>query len=109
MPLVLFSFLEVDVHLFDRFRESVQENWTRGMNYVTFLQEHYNRMTPFKVAEAMPDIAQRTQKRFDEALLNPSYGPFLTSSMQVLHSAAVSGSWTALECLASDLLGRSIE
>ena len=41
-------------------------------------------MTPFKVAEDMPDIAQRT-RRFDQALSNPTYGPFLTSSMQVLY------------------------
>ena len=40
MPLVLFSFLEVDDHLFERFRVSVQEHWSRGMDYMTFLQEH---------------------------------------------------------------------
>lgn len=33
---------------------------------------------------------------------HPSYGPRLTASLKVLKSAVVSGSWTALECVAAD-------
>jgi hypothetical protein len=88
MPFVMFGFLEVDDQLFKSFRSSAQEHWSRGMNYVTFLEEHYKKTTPFKVAEVMPDFVARTQKRFQQELSNPTYGPFLTSSMQVLCSAA---------------------
>jgi hypothetical protein len=85
MPFVMFSFLEVDQHLFNRFRASVQEHWSRGLDYGTFLNEHYRTLQPFKVAEEMPDLIERTQKFFEEMLSQPVYGPFLTSSMQVLY------------------------
>ncbi len=108
MPFVMLSFLEVDDHLFRRFRSSVQEHWSEGMDYGTFLREHYTEAEPFKVSKHMPDFVDRIQKRFNEALSNPTYGPFLNSSMQVLYSAAISASWTAFECLAADLWAASL-
>ena len=53
-------------------------------------------------------LGERIKKRFDETFANPSYGPFLQTSMQVLYSAAISASWTALECLAADLWVTSV-
>ncbi len=103
MPSVLFSFLEVDDHMFRGFRTSVQEHWSQGTDYATFLEKHYSRSLDFRVSEDLPDLFERIKRRSDEALSNPTYGAFLTSSMQVLYSAAISASWTAFECLAADL------
>ena len=101
MPFVMFSFLEVDAHILKAFTASVGEYWSRGVNYSTFLTE-YNKQPPFNVAE-VPDFMDRIQKRTETILSHPTYGRFLTSSMQVLYSAAISASWTAFECLATDL------
>jgi hypothetical protein len=102
MPNILFSFIEVDKYVFSTFKLSVEESWNAGSDYQTFMKR-YEERPDFKVSEHLPDLEERIKKRFDTTFANPSYGPFLQTSMQVLYSAAVSASWTALECLAADL------
>ncbi len=109
MPSVLFSFMEVDNYFFRSFESSVQEHWVPGSGCQTFMQKYYAEQPNFKVTEHQPDLGERIKKRFDRTFANPSYGPFLHTSMQVLYSAAISASWTALECLAADTLGNLIE
>ncbi len=100
MPIIMFGFLEVENHIADDFRTSAVEHWSLGKDCSSFLKDfHYK---PFRVSD-IPDFGGRVQKRIDETLIQPVFGPPLQQAMQVLYSAAISASWTALECLASDL------
>jgi hypothetical protein len=103
MPDLLFGFLEIEHGIFTSFMSSAQERWSQGIDYVTFLVEHLKKTAPYSKVGGIPELPERIRKRRDEVLSHPSYGPMLASSMQVLYSAAVSGSWTAFECLAGDL------
>jgi hypothetical protein len=99
MPHLMFGFLEVEDNIVNRIWSSVLDWPTTGHDYPAFLLECVT-----KLRAPMPsDSPQRIGERRDKMLENPTYGLALRTSMQVLYSAAISASWTALECLAADL------
>ncbi len=64
--------------------------------------DDFKKAPPYSPAND-PNFIDQTRKRFIDTLAIPKAGDFLKTSIQVLNSAAVSGSWTAIECLATDL------
>ncbi len=102
MPLMMFAMLEVDMQLHNRFKSLALDYWGRGEGLENFLDDHSETLSTNPVKDN-PDSMNRVLKRHDEILAIPKCGEMLKTSMHVLHSAGVSGSWTAFECLASDL------
>jgi hypothetical protein len=100
MPHILFGFLEVQNLVSADFQHSVIQYWHSGKDCLSFLDEY--RPAPPKIS-GNPEFAKSLRKRIDETLSNPEFGPPLAVAMQVLYSAAISLSWTAVECVASDL------
>jgi len=101
MPMVMFAMLEVDNQLGDRFRSLALDYWSRGEGFKNFLDEYGKTLAVNPVKS--PDFMERALKRHDDLLATPGIGGTLKAAMQVSYSAGVSGSWTALECLATDL------
>lgn len=100
MPLMMFSMLEIDGQISKEFRSLALDYWSRGETFTNFLDAS----TRINVQPAkQPDFIERTLKRQGEVLAIPQCGEILKTSMEVLYRAGVSESWTALECLATDL------
>lgn len=100
MPLMMFAMLEVDGQISEQFRSLALNYWSRGEGFTSFLEASKTiSVSPVK----QPDFIERTLKRQDEVLSIPRCGEMLKTSMEVLYRAGVSESWTALECLATDL------
>ena len=102
MPLLMFSVMEVDAQFAKQFETLALDYWTRGERITNFLDD-IGKAAHTISPKAQPDFIERTLKRRDKLLQVPSCGKALQESMQVLYSASISGSWTALECLATDL------
>ena len=106
MPFLMFSMLEIERQSSEHYRSMALDYWSRGEGIRTFRAEYIKTLTldPNKATKAKdPDFRERVLKKHDEILAIPNFGEPLRQSMQVLYSAGVSGSWTALECLATDL------
>lgn len=100
MPHMLFGFQQVDAEFHSLFiRTALAGPVIDGDEYT---QRVLAQMREFKVGK-VPQFSAKVQERYEEALKNETYGPTLRSSMHVLYSAAVSSSWTAFECAATDL------
>jgi hypothetical protein len=101
MPLMMFSMLEVTEQIDRRLQNHALDYWSKGLGLKNFFDD-FHKVVPYSPAQD-PDFIERTRKRFDDTLKIPTCGDALRTSIQVLNSAAVSGCWTALECLATDL------
>ncbi len=105
MPLMMFAMLEIDGQISQQFRSLALDYWRRGEGFTNFLDE----ASKISVSPArQPDFIERTLKHQDKVLAMPQCGEILKTSMEVLYRAGVSGSWTALECLATDLWVTSV-
>jgi hypothetical protein len=101
MPLMMFAMLEIDRQISKRFESLALDYWKRGEGFRAFLNECLN--APNIRPAQDPTFIERTLMHQEEVLAIPDVGPMLKKSIDVLYLAAVSGSWTALECLAADL------
>ena len=100
MPLMMFAMLEIDEQISTQFRSLALDYWSRGEGFTNFLDEAKKiDVRPAK----QPDFIERTLKRQDKVLTIPQCGEALKASLEVLYRAGISESWTALECLATDL------
>jgi hypothetical protein len=100
MPLMMFAMLEIDGQIREQFESLTLDYWSRGENFANFLNEAKKiSVQPAKQS----DFIERTLKYQNKVLAIPRCGEMLKTSMEVLYRAGVSESWTALECLATDL------
>lgn len=100
LPTLMFGFLQVE-HEFQRIEHEVlTRNW--GGTLTQYIDDLQKARESLRVSQ-LPDMYQKTKKRFEEALNNPTYGPTLRASTEVLRSSAVISAWSAFEFLATDL------
>ncbi len=103
MPLLMFSMLEINDQLNEQYNKHVESLW-RGIAVPGLPADLSDEAkTVFSNPVKHPDFFERVLKHQETVLAIPGCGEPLRSSMAVLYRAGISESWTAFECLATDL------
>jgi hypothetical protein len=101
MPLMMFSMLEINEQFGEEMKSLALDSWRRirGEGFADLLDDAKTDWDPVR----QPDFFERVLKHQEKVLAMPKCGEMLKTSMDVLYRAGVSGSWTAFECVATDL------